>query len=105
MNNVFWFDPFDAHLLEAKPRNLIRNMICDSHNLHSLRLERDLSIAGLSLKKETPFSRSLSPFFSPANTCVMHSSFQNDFIYIILFGSQCGVAEIKLDLSQGMWIV
>lgn len=101
MKNVFWFDPLDAHLLEAIPRNLIRSMMCDSHHIYSLHLERDLNISGLSLKKENSFSCSLSP----PNTCIMHSSFQNDFIYIILFGSQCGVAERKLDVSRGPWIV
>lgn len=93
--------PFEAHLLEAKSRSLIRNMLCDSHHIYSFRLEGDLSISGLSLKKKSSFSCS----HSPPNTCIMHSSFQNDFICIILFGSQCAVAEGKLDLSQGTWIV
>lgn len=53
--------PFEAHLPEAKSRSLIRNMLCDSHHIYSFRLEGDLSISGLSLKKKKAHSHAPTP--------------------------------------------
>lgn len=93
---MHWFDPFDAHLLETILRNLIRNVMCDSCYMNLLHLERDLNSSGLSLKKayyQAP---------SPTQYCIMDSNFQNDFIDIMLFWRQFGVAEKnKIRLESG----
>lgn len=98
MKNVFGFDPFGAHFLEAISRNLIKNVMCDSCDTNFLYLERGPSKSGSSHKKEILLSRS---FPIPFPTQYLHNTFQFSkrfhIHYLIWEAMWCSRKKIRLE--------
>lgn len=91
---MHWFDLSDAHLLEAIPRNLFRNLTCESRNVNLLHLEKYLSSSGLSLKKETHY-------YAPSTHQYLYNGFQFSKWfhrhYLILEAMWCSRKKIRLE--------